>query len=452
MSHSRRAPAWARGVAWALLLGALGASWSATTVAADDAVPSPPANGSLEPAAEVEAASEGELAGSPEQGDEGSRRGTSPGPARPGAEADAAPALQPGFVDDYTRLWRRVERATTRLEELRRQASAARIVFDAAASDRSLTARLRHRAESAASVAGDDLDAAAKEMYIHGAIEVDLVVGVLGSGPDEVLRTLDAAAYLAAAGDDEARLLREAELVLATTQAADVAASTAVQRAQDDWESLDREIEAIQDGLEADRSALDALIAAAAPQTVVGSRGCPVSVLDGTVPLGVDIHVLCRRAVKAASSPAAAKAIMWALVRLGAPYACEGVGRLDPWRFDCSSYVARAYAEGAGLDTAGEGWAPSTRTMVPWDGAALDPHYARLAPDRIRPGDLVFYDTCPAGEECPYRHVAMYLGPLEPGGQAYMAHTNACGGVAHVTPFWGLSVPHLLGVRRVVAL
>ena len=88
--------------------------------------------------------------------------------------------------------------------------------------------------------------------------------------------------------------------------------------------------------------------------------------------------------------------------------------------------MSRAYSEGAGLGTAGDGWAPSTRDMVPWDGAALDPHYAPIEPSRLKPGDLVLYDTCPAGEACPYRHVVLYLGSIEDGGLPMMAHTNSC--------------------------
>ena len=168
------------------------------------------------------------------------------------------------------------------------------------------------------------------------------------------------------------------------------------------------------------------------------------------MPEGINIKQLCGLAVRTAASPQAAFAIKWALVRLGAPYACEGIGRLEAWRYDCSSFVSRAYAEGAGLKTAGKGWAPSTRNMVPWDGASLDPHYAIIPPAQIRPGDLVLYDTCPAGETCPYRHVVMYLGPMEKGGVPMMVHTNACGSVAHVQPFTGTDAANLLGVRRVI--
>lgn len=190
----------------------------------------------------------------------------------------------------------------------------------------------------------------------------------------------------------------------------------------------------------------------AAPQTVVGPSGCPTAVLAGTLPPDVDITRLCRRAVRNAPTPQAAFAIKWALVRLGAPYACDGIGRLEPWRYDCSSYVSRAYAEGAGLKTAGDAWAPLTRNMVPWDGASLDPHYAVIPPQMLQPGDLVLYDTCPTGETCTYRHVAMYLGTAEDGGQPLMAQTNACGSVAHVAPFPGTDVPTFLGVRRVMPL
>lgn len=90
--------------------------------------------------------------------------------------------------------------------------------------------------------------------------------------------------------------------------------------------------------------------------------------------------------------------------------------------------------------------------MVPWDGAGLDQHYAPIDPAALQPGDLVLYDTCPVGEVCTYRHVAMYLGPAEPGGMPVMAQTNQCGGVAHVAPFPGTAVSNFLGARRVIAL
>jgi hypothetical protein len=131
----------------------------------------------------------------------------------------------------------------------------------------------------------------------------------------------------------------------------------------------------------------------------------------------------------------------------------RGAGRLLPFRADCSSFVSRAYHEGAGLGTAGATWAPSTRDMVPWDGVRLDPHYAFVAPAALRPGDLVLYDTCPQGG-CPYKHVVMYLGSPDGGKTQWMAHTNSCGDVAKVARFWGFPTtgePFLVA-RRVIVL
>lgn len=383
---------------------------------------------------------------------------TVPRPSKPAPDreeerrghADAAPPLSPGFVDDYTRLWRSIEAGRERVAVLKGRLADARLTAEATSSDLATAMRVRNRAEFGFKDAEDQLDIAVQDLYISGTTDVDVVMGVLGSEPEEMLRGLDAVIYLRSATGSEVVDLRTARSAAVTAQSA--AASTQM-RMDDDRERLadvERSLVKTRSRLTSDRKELDALIASAAPQTVVGPSGCPKAVLDGTVPAGVDVRDLCRRAVKGAATPQAAFAIKWALVRLGAPYACEGVGRLAPWRYDCSSYVSRAYAEGAGLQTATEGWAPSTRTMVPWDGAALDPHYARIAPDRLKPGDLVLYDTCPAGEVCDYQHVVMYLGPATPGGAPLMAHTNTCGGVAHVAPFPGTDAANFLGVRRVI--
>ena len=54
-----------------------------------------------------------------------------------------------------------------------------------------------------------------------------------------------------------------------------------------------------------------------------------------------------------------------------------------------------------------------------------------------------------------YRHVVIYLGAAEKGGPAWMLHTNSCGDVAKVEPFWGFPATgsHVfLGARRVLRL
>jgi cell wall-associated NlpC family hydrolase len=373
-------------------------------------------------------------------------------PNGPRSNADAAPPIDPGFVDDYSRLWKQVERGKLKIRSLSQDLIAANQVLSASSSDLSMALRVRNRAELELSDAQDQFGVAVRDMYITGTTDVDVILGVLGSKPEDVLRNIDSVVYLRTATGTESADFDFARDSAVVTQSA--AAASAL-RTDDDRERVDVVRSALaktKRELERDRKELQRLVSVAAPQTVVGSNGCPKEVLEGTVPEGINIKQLCGIAVRTAPSPQAAFAIKWALVRLGAPYACEGIGRLEAWRYDCSSYVSRAYAEGAGLRTAGKGWAPSTRNMVPWDGASLDPHYAVIPPKQIRPGDLVLYDTCPAGETCPYRHVVMYLGPVEKGGVPMMAHTNSCGSVAHVVAFTGTDAANFLGVRRVVPL
>lgn len=366
--------------------------------------------------------------------------------------ADAAPPVDPGFVDDYSRLWRAVEKGKRQVAVLSQQAQNARSTLAASWSDFTTVLRERGRAEHALTDATSQLEYAVRDAYITGSTDVDMVLNVLGSQPDDVLRNIDALVYVRAATGSESVDVNVARSHAMVVESAVEAARERMSADARRVASVRKELARAKAKLKQDQEELQALIAAAAPQTVVGRNGCPSAVLDGTVPEGVNIKKLCGLAVATAATPQAAVAIKWALVRLGAPYACGGIGRLEAWRYDCSSYVSRAYAEGAGLRTAGDGWAPSTRNMVPWDGVPLDPHYAPIDPEQLRPGDLVLYDTCPPGDTCPYRHVVMYLGPAEKGGVPLMAHTNSCGSVAHVASFPGTAVDNFLGVRRVVAL
>lgn len=191
------------------------------------------------------------------------------------------------------------------------------------------------------------------------------------------------------------------------------------------------------------QEAADAKRAQATLGAQAGPEGCPTASPGGTLRSGAEsigAYQLCADSVAQAPTEAAAKAIKWAFSKLGAPYACGGEGRMEAFRFDCSSLVSRAYYEGAGIGTAGDSWAPSTRDMVPWDGAALGRWYSYVAPADARPGDLILYDT--GGST--YRHVVMLLA------DGFMLHTNSCGDVAHVTAFWGFDSRFLVA-RRVVA-
>lgn len=179
-------------------------------------------------------------------------------------------------------------------------------------------------------------------------------------------------------------------------------------------------------------------------QVEVGPDGCPTSAPDGTLRGGSDqigVAQLCADSVAQAATPEAAKAVAYAFTQLGAPYACGGVGRLEPYRFDCSSLVTRAYSEGAGLNTASATYAPSTRELMPWGGGTLASWADEVAPENVRPGDLLVYRTCD-GDKCSYQHVAMALA------DGYMLHTNRCGDVAHVTSSWGTGPEHNFAVAR----
>jgi cell wall-associated NlpC family hydrolase len=381
----------------------------------------------------------------------GNKPGRAPDRIEPDV-ADAAPPPTAGFVDGYGRLWKAVERGQARVKVLKAELASAQRSAEWSARDAVVAMRERNQAAFFMAGAEGEYETAVRSLYITGSTDLDVVLSVLGSEPDEVLRNIDALTYLKGATGNETLEYEQAQEH--ATVGESLASAAQIQASQDRNRELTvrRELRQTKAKLAADKVDLAELVASAAPQTVVGKSGCPKAVLDGTVPAGTSVRDLCERAVKKAPTPQAAVAIKWALTRLGAPYACGGVGRLEPWRFDCSSYVSRAYAEGAGLGTAGEGWAPSTRNMVPWDGASLDQHYAPIDPDDLQPGDLVLYDTCPVGEVCTYRHVAMYLGAAVEGGPPLMAQTNQCGGVAHVAPFPGTGVSNFLGARRVVAL
>jgi cell wall-associated NlpC family hydrolase len=377
---------------------------------------------------------------------------TSDAEPSPVTQSDALPPLDPNFVDNYSNVWKAIQKGKAKIVSLGRGLRTARATMADSVGDQAIAFREDSKAQVGLAQAQAEFASAVRGLYISGTTDVDMILGVMGSKPDDVLRNIDSFVYLRAATGSE-----NGDYALAQQHATEVESAVAAAQIRSDQDAtlvdgLVTDMAATRKKLKIDEKELQRLISAAAPQTVVSKDGCPKAVLVGTVPEGIPVKKLCGNAVRHAATPQAAVAIKWAMVRLGAPYACEGIGRLEAWRYDCSSYVARAYSEGAGLGTAGLTWAPSTRNMVPWDGVPLDQHYAPIPPSELHPGDLVLYDTCPAGETCPYRHVVMYLGPMEKGGVPMMAHTNGCGLVAHVEPFLGTDVANFLGVRRVVAL
>lgn len=180
-------------------------------------------------------------------------------------------------------------------------------------------------------------------------------------------------------------------------------------------------------------------------QLVIGADGCPSEVPAGTLrgaATGLDVAQLCARSVAQAATAEAALAIKYSFRALGALYACDGIGRAEPFQYDCSSLVARAYAEGAGLLTATAAWIPSTRDLLPWGGHGQLSWSQTIEDAEARPGDLVFYDTGHPDS----RHVVLLLA------DGLMLHVAACGDVANVNTFWGHENGtgyDYLGVRRV---
>lgn len=233
---------------------------------------------------------------------------------------------------------------------------------------------------------------------------------------------------------DDARAARDAAVERSTDRASMVKnAEKALERATGRRESAE--------------TSLHRLVMRMAPHTRVDRLGCPLVTVPGVVPEGVNLARLCSQAVAQAATPQAKRAVAWALAHLGAPYACDGATRMAPYRFDCSSFVSRAYAEGAGTRLLVDRWAPTTHTMQPWGGAARNPAFRPIRPQSLAPGDLVLYRTC-VGPDCLTQHVVMYLGVHH--GRALMAHTNLCGGVSRVSIFWGTGPAHAyMGSRRV---
>jgi len=371
------------------------------------------------------------------------------------------PALPPndgvvptsGEIDQYFALTAQRDVLASRLTPLAAALATAKSTVTWYESERPTVALQLAQAEAASMAAQQSTDDVIRDLYIQGDAGFGAYASLIGSGPSNFIDRLDNLRYARNASNG---------VVLAA-----YAAQTQVDLAQATLQSYDVHIKQARAGVLQAQAALDQALAdlgaldsqlvtfaISPPQVAVGPDGCPTVNVQGTLRDGAEsigAPTLCSKAVKQAATPQAALAITWAFQHLGAAYACGGAGRMLPFRADCSSFVSRAYHEGAGLGTAGDAWAPSTRDMVPWDGAALDPHYAYVPPLALRPGDLVLYNTCPQGG-CPYRHVVMYLGSPDGGKTFWMVHTNSCGDVAHVSKFLGFptSGEPFLVARRVV--
>lgn len=146
-------------------------------------------------------------------------------------------------------------------------------------------------------------------------------------------------------------------------------------------------------------------------QITIGPDGCPTSAPPNTLRDGADkigIAKICADAVAQAPTPEAALAIKWALTHLGWAYSQDK--RMTDGYADCSSFVSRAYHDGAKLPIY-KSWAPVTVGFV---------NVKWTKPVTIatsRPGDLML----------PFPgHIAMQLT------DGYKVQTNQTGDVSKV--------------------
>lgn len=295
----------------------------------------------------------------------------------------------------------------------------------------------------------DDLDDFARSAYMFGSPSTNQLI--INSDDTDIADTLHGVGYVQSVSRDKG-----------TQTALDLADAQQVQRTYSNRlgiayaASLDH-LYARQRVTMAEES-LQRVAALSGPEMVsavmaIGSldeSGCPTQAPQ-TAFIGIspaaDVNAICKEAVAQAQTPQAKAAIQWAFTRLGSPYACQGVGRMNNFQADCSSLVSRAYEEGAGIITSVNGWAPTTHTMIP----ETHPNFRPIRDIDLQSGDLSLYYTCPEGEICTYNHVVMYLGVID--GIPLQLHTNSCGGVANLTPFWGTQDGDhgtYLGTRRVI--
>lgn len=305
-------------------------------------------------------------------------------------------------------------------------------------------------ANAKAEIMQEDIDSYARKIYIQGPdpSALDIVLESEAETVEDLLANVGEARYV---GGQKGTLNYEAqedagekEIEFLSAVEAAAARRTITQNARLTLEQKQQDVRDIARTL-----GYDQFLAVLAPSSLA-EDGCATMANADTVLSSVNSELveICRTAVENAETDEAKLAIKWAISRLGSPYACKGIGRENPFQYDCSSLVVAAYANGAGIDTRVEGWSPSTHAMLPSSNAGV---FAPISSQELKPGDLVLHYTCPKGEKCPYNHVVMYLGEVN--GQELMLHTNVCGGVSKIEPFWGAydsSKGRYLGSRRVV--
>jgi len=367
-------------------------------------------------------------------------------PTRSGGGNDAVSVSSPESVDEAIALLRRTEEAQQIADSIASTLASAEVELKAAITLEALASRSLDSSQKPVKETQDRIGVLAARTYMSGGAP-EWAALIHAESPQEVIEISTFAAYM---NSVSSTYVADAERANAALRSAEDYLTKSIDNrlaAEKRVTDLEANLATAQLTISTSIAAYQAYISAPGPQTKIGPDGCPVeappnSLRGGSLEIG--ITELCQRSIAEAPSSQAALAIKTAFSRLGAPYACEGVGRLGAWRFDCSSLVSRSYADSSGIPVARIGWAPSTRDMIPWDGVALDPHYVRIEEKEIRPGDLLLYRSCTT-PPCSYQHVVMALV------DGYILHTNDCGDIAHITKGRGYGPgSNFIVARRVV--
>ena len=132
-------------------------------------------------------------------------------------------------------------------------------------SDLALALRARNMADFNLTDASDQFDVAVKDMYITGTTDVDVILGVLGSKPEDVLRTIDSVVYLRTATGTESA---DFDFAASAAVVAQSAAASVMIQASEDRGRVDTVLKALRKTkkeLKKDQKELKKLISVAAP-------------------------------------------------------------------------------------------------------------------------------------------------------------------------------------------
>jgi hypothetical protein len=194
-------------------------------------------------------------------------------------------------------------------------------------------------------------------------------------------------------------------------------------------------------------------------------NGCPKKARPGTLGrsvANVNILDLCKKSLEGAPNEQTRTAIRFMFANLGAPYVNNINERMTDWKndkayvpgpnfrpalnvtrkFDCSSYVMRAFRAAGWATFSSGGGAPSSHALGPADGWSMKPWLDVISYNNALPGDILVVNQPQGG------HVMMKLaGP-------YLIHTGGPAGSPstiqpHPAPWYKGNPAQVIKVRRI---